>query len=160
MLIKYKKGKMELAVTILVLTTLVLTIFALYTFHTRGSTIRETLYLSNFLENLYAREDLINFHVNEMLEQSIIKFNKSQDTTEQIINNFTLQLEKYKENSNIPEDLEKVEAQINENPDIFTLEEDKITLELTLSLNATETANKEKIAFANYTYTKKFEKEI
>lgn len=147
--IKAKKKKaMSISIVLLVLATLVLSSFALFTFYTREKKIQEEIHITRFLENIYSREEQINFYINEAMENAAAK---SQDENE-FIDTFRQELNKYKDGGFIIPELGQIEAQID---DAVEVGEENATAEFQITLE-----EKGEIFSASYTYTEKFEKAL
>lgn len=159
-MMKNKKGGMEISIVLLVLATLILSTFALYTFYTKQKSMQEKIYITKFLEDIYSKEEQINFYIDNILEKSAKDFNK-EDSEEKLIENFTRELSKYKINNNyiVPE-LAQIEEQVNEEHIKYDKDNQKVTAEFQITLEDKVADNGKELFSAVYTYTKKFEKEI
>ncbi len=157
-MLKNKKAGMEISVVLLVIATLVLSGFVLLTFYTKQKSMQEKIYATKFLEDIYSKEEIVNFYINNVLENSVKDFNK-EDGEVKLILNFKNELNKYKINNNyiIPE-LAQIEKQVNE--EHIKIEDNKATAEFQITLEDKVVENGKAIFSAVYTYDKKFEKEI
>lgn len=170
MLIKKKNKKaMSISIVLLVLATLVLTSFSLLTFYLRKDKIQEEIHTTRFLEDIYAKEEQINFYINEIMEKAVQATKESENFEEDFPINFLNELDKYKINNKfIMQELEQVQNQVNENPDIFVIEENKegektvkkVTAEFQIIIEDKVTVEDKELFSAVYTYKKTFEKEI
>lgn len=159
MLIKNRRG-MSISIVLLVLATLVLTSFALFTFYLREKSIQEEIYTTRFLEEVYVKEEKINFYVQNIFDNSVRDFNRDEDVSK-LINNFKQELGKYKINNKfVIAELEQVEGQINE--EHIKVKNNKVTagFQITIKSNVTDEKKEKEIFSAVYTYNKKFEKQI
>jgi len=170
---KNKRAVSSIAVVLLVFATLVLTIFALFTFYTKQSSFQEKIYVTGFVEGIYAKEEQINFYVDNIMEKAVEASAASKDAEsfeEDFKNNFTTKLNKYKaqDGSFVVKELEQVERQVNENNEIFVIEDTiengktikKIEAEFTIVLNDKVEKDGKELFSASYEYRKKFEKAL
>ncbi len=148
MLIKIKKA-MTLSIVFLVLATLVLTSFSLFIFYQREKSIQEEIYITRFLDELYIKEEQINFYLNEIMKNAAA----NSKNEEEFINNFKSELEKYK---SVEPELSQIESQLN-NIEVLD-KEAKAEFKIVLEENFIK---KGKVIFsAVYTYKEKFEKPL
>ncbi len=152
-MIKNKKA-MSLAVVFLVLATLVLTVFSLFVFNMRADNLSKPIELA-ILEGVYAKEDSVNFYINEIIEKSV-ESGISQDS---FIINFLAELNKHKINGEyvVPE-LSQIEEQADKNH--LKVENGKATAEFKINLEEKVITNKKELFSAIHTYNKKFEKTL
>ena len=71
--IKNKKASTPIGVGIIVVLTIVLVFFTLYSFNVNNKNIQEKINYPNSLDKIYVQEELINFYANEILDNSIAK---------------------------------------------------------------------------------------
>lgn len=136
---------MSISIVLLVIATLVLSSFALISFHSRQKSLQANLYSPAFLQDVYAQEAKINFYVGEVLEKIDVKGSSVDDFKSKFGN----ELGKYKEES---------WAFVVRDAGI---ERDKatITLEVKITGDNKDKEGKE-LYSAVYTYTKIFEKPL
>lgn len=142
--LKNKRG-MSISIVLLVIATLVLSSFALVSFHTRQKSLQANLYSPAFLQDVYAQEAKINFYAGEVLEKIDVKGLSIDDFK----NKFNIELGKYKE--------ESWEFIIKD----ASIEKGKatITLEVKIKGDAKDKDGKELYSVV-YIYTKIFEKPL
>lgn len=147
-----KKQGMSIAITILVIATLVISTLALFTFIIRQDSIKEQIYITGFLENIYSKEEQINFYINDMVDNAVSASGKN---VELFMQEFKKQLDNYKnkEGKFFVEELSQLESQIRE--ENIEINEDKLLIEFEVTIQ-----EEEEIFSASYTYEKKFEKNI
>lgn len=157
-MIKKNKKSMEISIVVLVLATLVLTIVSLFAFNIRGDKLVERVNLD--LDNVYAIEELVNFYVNKMIENSI----EDNMNEEKFIENLKREFDKYKQgNDFVLEELRQIEPQISkDNIKIEKINGINKNVSITLEISISDSIfydNKE-IVFITYVYTKTFEKDL
>ncbi len=142
------KRAMSVSIVVLVLATLVLTVFALFSFVIKDTNIQSEILMTRFLEDMYSHEQEINFNIN-MIIQGINAKNK-----DEFISNLKSELT----NSKIPE-LVKLESQVNSDS---VKQEGKIfAIEFSIFLENKVDLGKDGIPiYASYSYKKTFEKEL
>lgn len=147
--------KADLAVTLLVFMSVALAGVASIIFITSERGMENKIVDARFMDEVYLKEELINFYINEIMEKAAVK----DRTQEEIISNFSAELEKYKDqNGNyVLQELSQVEGQINN----IKVENNKAEAEFEIMLKgnvAVKEKKAEKELFsAIYTYNKKFD---
>ncbi len=144
-----KNKKADVAITLLVLMTLVLSISALFIFNINSRSVGAEITNAKYLDSVYLRENEINFYVNEMIENSVeLGTNKTK-----FIENFKKQLELYKkaDGNYTIEELGQVEEQI----DKIKIENNKVFFDLSIVI-----INNFDDVKISYSYTKTFEKSL
>ncbi|MEK6859882.1 MAG: hypothetical protein AABX54_03635 [Nanoarchaeota archaeon] len=145
-----KNKKANIPITLLVLMTLVLTVYALYSFNTHMNKVSAEIKDSRFLDYIYARENEINFYVSDMIEMAALK---SSEDKSLFIDNFRKELFKYKKNESfIFEELNQVEAQINN--ENVEMNDKEVSINLSIKI---EKKFQDKFIIS-YLYKKKFVK--
>lgn len=150
---------MEISIVVLVLATLVLTIISLFAFNIRGDNISARVNLAD-LDRVYAIEELVNFYVNEMIENSI----EDNINEEKFIENLKREFDKYKQgNDFVLEELRQIESQINE--ENIEIEKSngvnkKARISLKISTSDSILYDNKEIIFITYSYSKTFEKDL
>lgn len=158
-MIKKNKKSMEISIVVLVLATLVLTIFSLFAFNIRGDNLFARVNLVD-LDNVYAIEELVNFYVSKMIENSI----EDNMDEEKFTENLKTEFNKYKQgNDFVLEELRQIEPQINK--DNIKIEKinginKKASITLKISISDSILYNNKEIVFITYAYTKTFEKDL
>ena len=142
------KKAMSLSIVLLVLATLILSGFALFTFNMRQKEISEKIQITNFLENIYAKESKINFYAENILRKMDVKGL----SLEQFKDKFTTEL-------NRPKKVEtNWEFTINEP---VSLDGKKAVISLTIKITGKGIDKEgEEIASSIYEYDKTFEKTL
>ncbi len=153
------KKSMSISIVILVIATLVLTIVSLFAFNIRGNNISAKISLAN-LDNVYVIEDLVNFYVYDMIENSI----EDGMSEEKFIENLKREFNKYKQGDDfVLEELRQIESQINkENIEIEKINSINKKVSITLEIDVLDNIldNNKEIAFITYNYKKAFEKDL
>jgi hypothetical protein len=145
MLMRNKRG-MSIALVLLVLATLVLTTFALFTFYSREKSIQEKIHTTRFLEDTYTEEDLINFYLQDIFDEA------QGESEEEFVDSFKEELKKYKiDGKFLVDELGQVERQVEK----IEVDEGKVMVEFQIEL-----AGKSGAFSADYIYNKKFEKQV
>ncbi|MEK6935381.1 MAG: hypothetical protein AABW67_01200 [Nanoarchaeota archaeon] len=151
-----KNKKADVAITLLVLMTLVLAGATLFIFNINQGKVETSIGDYSFLNSVYLKENQIDFYVNNALDEVIKNFevNSGKD---KFIEEFKTELEKYKVDGKfIILELEKVEEQVQTDKFVFDSVGKKIILKLDIRLD--EKPSKDMtIAYA---YTKTFEKTL
>lgn len=144
-----KKATMSISIVLLVLATLILSIFALFTFNLRDNEAREIVSYASYLEGIYAREEIINFYIQGIIDDIEVK-NK-----EEFISKFKQELGKYKDKQGdyLLSELSQVEEQIKE--ENIDIAEGKLKITFNIEIEK----NTENLDVA-YAYKKSFEKEL
>lgn len=146
------KKAMSLAIAFLVLATLILTVFSLLVFNIRKNDLSGTIGLASF-ERIYAREEVLNFYVEDIMEQSVVNV----ETEQQFIQNFKETLSHYTYGGEFfLEELNQVREQLMEGN--TEIKEEKIFLNLTIKI--ADYVGDDPEIYVSYKYVKKFEKEI
>ncbi len=144
---KNKKAGL-LSIVILTFLTLTLVTATLITFNVRGKKTVE-MTIAN-IEILYAKEELINFYTDTIIE-TITKENP-RITSEEFQQKFKENLKLYETNG------QYTINEMNQIPDQTTkirIEDGKLTFPITITLTGQENG-----VYATYTYTKTFQQEI
>lgn len=173
----------DISVMLIVLMTLALTIAALFAFLIANSNINEVIGTSNSVQEVYFRESLVNFYVQEILQNSYDKLNyqkslvqsgigsdvifgksiiNSLQTQEEIkaqfISNFKQELENYKDENGkyFASELEQLEKQAD-NTEIL---DDKISMTFEIDINDARSINDRDSVAVGYIYSKKFSTDV
>ena len=141
------KKSMSLSIVILVIGTLILSGFALFTFNLRQKNISEQVQVTRFLEGIYAKESKINFYVENILRGMEVKGLSK----EEFESKFVIELNKYKEQGD-DWNYEIKDTKVSGEKITFSLK-------VTITKEGRDTKDKQ-IAFATHTYNKTFEKII
>ncbi len=149
--------KADVSITILVFMVVVLTGTALFIFASDTGKISAKITDARFLDEIYLKENEINFYINEIIENS-----SHSETEEEFIDNFKIQLERYKDKDGnfIMSELSQLESQITE--DNIKFENNKIEVEFVIRLEDKLTVKEKKqekeVLSVVYIYSKKFER--
>ncbi len=146
--------KANIAITLLVLMALTLTLAALYAFNTHVNKVSTEISDSRFLDHIYAKENEINFYINDIMEKAILKTGQiSPDTRVVFLDNFRKELLKHKQDDNFTtEELAQVEQQLT----LGNIEINNKEILITLSIKI-EKKFQDKFIIS-YLYNKKFTK--
>lgn len=157
LIIKNKKAGMGLSIVLLVLATLILTAFALYTFYTKQSLIEEKIYATRFLEDMYSKEAQINFYIDNILEEAA---ESSEGREGGLVDNFKTELDLYKGagGSFIISELGQIAEQADESH--IKIEDGIATADFEITLRGKVEINNKESFSAVYTYNKLFEKKL
>ena len=152
-----KNKKADIAITMLVLMTLLLAGATLFIFEIYHGKVETNIQDYAFLNSVYLKENQMDFYINNVLDEVIKDFdiNTGKD---KFIQEFKLELGKYKDKDGkyFIEELGKVEEQVQTDRFVFDSVNKKIILNLDIRLD--EKPN-EKVKVA-YAYTKTFEKTL
>ncbi len=147
MKLKNKKAGL-LNIVFLTFLTLVLVTFVLISFNIRSKNALE-MTITN-IEVLYAKEELINFYVDTLID-SIIRENP-EISQEEFQKKFNEQLKLYKSNGYYTvTEMNQIEGQTQK----ITLQNQKLKFPLTITVTGQENG-----IYVSYTYTKTFEQAI
>ena len=157
--IKNKKG-MSISIVILTFATLALTVFSLLVFSFHGTDLSENVNLAD-LDRVYAIEELVNFYVDLMIENSI----EENIDENKFIENFKKEFDNYKQGDDfVLEELRQIEEQINnENIEFEQVNRvnKKVIVNLEISIeDEIVKRNGEQVIVVKYNYQKTFDKEI
>ena len=145
--IKNKKASTPIGVGLLVMLTIVLVFFTLYSFNIKNKDIQEKINYPNSLDKIYVREELVNFYANEILDNSIAK---GKDNLKE---NVKAELIRYKdkEGKYLVEGLKQLEEQT----DKIKVEGSKVSWKFNMTLQYSEENLK-----ISYNYNKDIEKKL
>ena len=144
----------DLAVLWLVFMAVVLAGSALFMFNMNSNTIKTEIKDSRYLDDIYVKENEVNFYINEIMDRSIINFRLDQGKGK-FIENFNNELQKYTDKGVfiIPE-LNQVNLQvINDNVE---LNKDSISINFNIKIDKVFSDKFN----ATYNYNKKFTRKI
>jgi hypothetical protein len=153
-IIKKMNKKADLSVLLLVFMAVFLSGFALYMFNVNSNTIKTKIKDSRYLDDIYVRENEVNFYINEIMDRAVMNF-KSDQGKGKFIENFNKELQKYADKGVfvLPE-LNQVNLQvINEN---IELNPDSVSINFNIKL---EKVFSDKLN-VTYNYNKKFTRKI
>lgn len=150
-----KNKKANISIVLFVFMTLVLAGATLFIFNINKGKIETRIQDYGFLNSVYLKENQMDFYINNILDDVIKNFDVNEGG-EKFIENFKIELEKYKQadGSYIVKELEKVNEQINTL--VFDSVNKRIIFNLDIRLD--EKPN-ESIEIA-YAYKKTFEKDL
>ena len=145
-----KRADMSIPIVLLVLLTLVLTSFSLYSFILREKNVEETIQVPLIIDVVYIEEAELNYYLQDIFDKSV-----SLNSAE-FINNFENELSKYRDDGGIYLNkwLEQVEGQA-ENVEI---DNGNISLVLDIKMKGRQTEGKRNVMTLDYNYKKRFEK--
>ena len=158
----------SLPILLLVITSLVLSIISLTYFIIKENNIHEIISVSSQLDQIYLKELLLNFYVQDVFDKSVVGIRAASSTSKDVetakiafIDNFRKELVNYKDkNSRYPVDeLALVELKILEDNiiDSVELNEEKLIFRLPLTIRTGYTSAEDDISLS-YDYIKEFEK--
>lgn len=148
-----KADAIPIAIFLVVISTLFLTTFTMFTFSTRSEKILTGINDMKMINEINSKEFLVNFYLQEIVKKSA----KNSKSKEEFISNFNSNLNLYKdsEGNYIFEELKQFENKLIR--DMIVYENDKFEVELNIKLaeNIYDVNNK-KSAYAARSYAKKF----
>ncbi|MFA7708311.1 MAG: hypothetical protein WCX73_05160 [Candidatus Pacearchaeota archaeon] len=146
----------DIAVTMLVLMTLVLAGTTLFILNLNKGNVETMIQDYALLNKAYLKENQMDFYINNVLD-SVIKNFEINNGKDKFIEEFKKELGRYKENGEfiLPE-LKSVEEQIQTNNFIFDSVNKKITFNLDIRIDEKPSSD---VTIA-YAYTKTFEKDL
>ncbi|MDP1728714.1 MAG: hypothetical protein Q8L27_00740 [archaeon] len=124
-----KKAMMSIAIVILVVSTLVLVISALFIFNAKQATIDNEIAISSSLDDVYIKSEILNFYLDDICS-------KVQSTVGASLE-FMTELEKYKtsEGVYIYSELEQVAKQVNEENVNYNVQEGLLEVKFDILLS-------------------------
>jgi len=138
-------------ITLLVFMALALAGGTLLIFYLHGGYVSSKISDSRFLEETYIREGQMDFYVNEIMSRAIVNINDKNNPVPEFINNFEIELGKYKTNqSYVLSELVQLE---NISVDNVQFVDGKIIFLMNINLKQ----DFEDKFNVNYIYSKKFE---
>lgn len=153
-----KKGT-SIAIVLLVLMALTLSLLALYSFNKKTGNFSVVVKDARFLDEVYARENEVNFYVNNIIEKAVMGIDKNNFDKTRFIENFKKELLKYKRKQGWAVfELSQVESQINENAVEIIQNGENKTVSVTFSIKIEK--NFDDKFLSSYLYEKKFERKI
>jgi hypothetical protein len=153
MVIKPIAKKADVSVLLIVLMAVVLSGFALFMFNVNSNTIKTEIKDSRYLDDIYVKENEVNFYINEIMDKAVIDF-RSDNGKEKFTQNFNKELQKYTDKGVfiIPE-LNQVNLQvINDNVE---LNPESVSINFNIKLEKVFDS-----LTVNYSYSKKFTRKI
>jgi len=161
---KNKKAGMSISIVLLVLATLVLSGYALFTFYTREKSVQEKVYVPRIIEDVYSKEEQINFYLDQIVENAALKTVVFEgESAERIFaDSLKKELEESKDkNGNFPIiELNQIEEQVKEENVEFDEEKGTIAIEFEIKIENNAEIKGKEIFSTSYTYRKKFEKTL
>ena len=162
-----KKGGVPIAITLLVLATLLLTSFSLVYFAKKSTTNNKKIYSNGISEEVYSKAMLLDFYTQEITDKAAKKTISSGDISkENFIDNFNNELNRYKlENGKfIIEELAQIENRLNQDNVIIqdknNGKEFSVTFDISIYKEISDNGKIKKPVSINYTYTKAFTSKI
>ena len=156
-MIKTKNKKANIAVTLLVLMTVVLAGAILFIFYDNLKGIGIKITDSRYIDKIYVQENNIDFYTDLLMGQAIIGIDKEGDVETQFIDNFKKELDKYKDEKGeyLIEEFKKIEIFIKDKY-VEVDESNKISL----SMDARLSSDFKNRIYSSYSYSRIFEKTI
>ncbi|MEK6830940.1 MAG: hypothetical protein AABX77_02830 [Nanoarchaeota archaeon] len=157
---KMNKKAISISILLLVISSLILSILSLAYFMTKNNDIKRTISFSNGIDEVYLKEDLLNFYLQDIFDKAVRDLEAildSVDSGQAFINSFKKELNDYKDkNGNYPmKELQQAENQISE--ENVELTDNKLVLKLHLEIKKSYISGEEGGTFT-YNYEKQFEK--
>lgn len=144
-----KKG--ETSITLLVLMTVLLVGATLFLFVVDSANIKEEISDGRFLDEIYVKEEKLDFYVNEIMESSIEKSKNSLNFKEDFVGNFSYELEKCKKSEELDDEFLQILNALND----LEIANEKVILRVNFPIKYETDSFK-----AVHQYTKTFEKEV
>lgn len=153
-----KKGGVPISVALIVIFTILLFATSLVSFVLRDKNFDSTVYSTSALDDVYSREAVINFQIQNMVDNSF----KGIKSKEDFINNFKVQLNSLKnsEGEYLNPDLSQIESQLAVDKVKIEKENDiikKVSIILDINLKKELFVKDKKVLDAEYNYAKTFE---
>lgn len=125
----------DIAITMLVFMTLVMAGASLFIFYIHDGLVVSQIQDSRFLDELYLKDNKLDFYLNDIMDKSVIKINNREDPIPEFTNNFKIELSKYKIQGNfILDELSQVESQVT--PENIHFDGKVISITLNLNLKS------------------------
>lgn len=149
---KMNKKGMEVSVILLVIATLIISSYALFTFYGGRQKVDEKVQIKGILEDLYSQESQINFYLENVIEK--ISISDKQNPEKEFLDGFQKGIFSYKGQSGyaFPE-LLQVESQLK--TENLKIADNKIKIKINI-ITSKDGAG----VSATYNYTKVFEKAL
>jgi len=146
-----KKAGVSIAVVLLVIATIILSSFAIFSFITKQKNVEEVIY-GNSLQGVYAKESLLNFYIQEIGDRSA----KGVSSEANFISNFKIELERYKDadENYLLSELGQLNNQLNE--ESIKLENNQISANFDIEIKDKTLRDGKEILSASYKYAKTF----
>ncbi|MBU3913642.1 MAG: hypothetical protein KKE50_06125 [Nanoarchaeota archaeon] len=150
MCLKKKKAGMSIAIVLLVFGVLILCVYSLYSFNTRKKSFDDVFVVSHSVGDIYARELVINFYIQEIVDSVGVSSDKND-----FISKFKAELVKYKVNGKyLPEELEQAEKQLV--PENIFQGKTSFGVDISITLSESEKVGDVERYSAVYSYKKRF----
>jgi hypothetical protein len=136
---KYDKKAVAIAITVLVLMTFLLIGITLSIFAVNSSKIGTQVKDARVLNQLYYKENQINFYVSDIIGRAASNIDREKDIKSQFINNFNQELLKYRNNlsetnkSYVIDELKQVEGKVN--PESVNVNGNNLSVQLSFRLD-------------------------
>jgi hypothetical protein len=128
----HNKKAMDIAIPVLVLMTIILVVSALAVFNLNSRKVEGKIEDYKFLEEIYFKENEINFYIKDIMEEAVSKIEKGMDIKTQFIDNFKKEMQRYKKDEVFyVKELEPLENQLDRNKII--IENKKITFKFKIN---------------------------
>lgn len=158
-----KRAATPLSILLLVFMTLILVATSLFVFYISGGNIKEKVSDLRFIDDVYVKEEQINFYIAKMVETSF----KQTKTEKEFIEKLREEIEKlkeyeeYDEYPSLPEP-SKIEFEISEENLDYSDDLVKINFKIEIRNKITEGIgnNEKEIIRASYNYNKIFEADL
>ena len=145
------KKRANASIVFLVVMTVVLSGAALFIFNLNKGRVESEISDFAGLSVVYAKENQINFYIDEIIEKSAGNINNENE----FIENFKKELEAYRQNNGFfLKELEQIESQINEKN--VEIKENKVFLKLQIKIDE----NFGDKIIISYLYNKQFKKDL
>lgn len=150
------KKAVSISILLLVISALVISVIALTYFYTKNNDIRRVIRVSNKIDEIYVKESLLNFYLQDIFDKAVKGFDFSSGK-QGFVDSFKKELNNYKdENGSYPiEELKQVESIGEEDVELL---EEKLVLKLNLEIKNSYVEESYEGGMFVYKYEKEFQK--
>lgn len=150
----YKNKKADIAILLLVLMTLVLVVTVSFVFYKNTSSLGLQIKDSRALDEIYVKENAINFYVNQIMDNSVSNM-KDEKTAGKFIDNLKNEMKKYMEGEGyVVQELSQLDNQLDEKN--VEIKDNKIFFNFTIKIEK----NFDNKMIVSYLYNKKITKSL
>ncbi|MEM3112911.1 MAG: hypothetical protein QXI33_00610 [Candidatus Pacearchaeota archaeon] len=161
-IVKNKKGGVPLSIVLIVILTIILLSTSLVLFLSREKQFSNSIYSTSILNDIYVRENMLNYQIQNLIENSL----KNANSEEEFIESFKNQLNSYKNLQGVylNPDLAQIEKQLNERDKTRVSFQNQgdikiISISFNIYLNNELLDRDKKVFNTEYSYLKNFEAE-
>ena len=153
-----KKAGVPLSIVLIVIFTILLFTTSLVSFVLRDKNFERTIYSTSALDEVYSKEDVINFQIQNIVDNSFKGISSEQD----FINNFKVQLNTLKNSDGayLNPDLAQIESQLDASKVDIVKENNeikKVSISFDINLKKELVVRDKNVFNTEYKYVKTFE---